>query len=107
MKSLEQLMAEHFEFTSTTFPEATGLSSLTKLQEEIGEVSDELIHGSDSEALAVEFADCFQCLNDSMGRAGVTVPMLVAAFAKKLEVNKARTWVKNPDNTYSHVKSPK
>lgn len=44
------------------------------------------------------------CLFDSAGRAGVSVEDIFEAFALKLEINKTRTWIKNPDNTYSHKK---
>lgn len=51
-----------------------------------------------------EYADALMCLFDSAGRQGILPENIFRAFAKKLKVNKARKWIKNPDNTYSHVK---
>lgn len=103
MKTFEQLFEEHIKFTSDTFPDATPLSALYHLRKEIGEVIDELADYN-PDTRAIEYADCLGCLLDSAARAGVSPADLMAAFEKKLAINKARTWVKNADNTYSHVK---
>lgn len=90
-----------------TFPDATPVSSLLKLKEEINEVTEQLNAGPfdvDAAKLHDEYADCLMCLLDSAGRAGVTVLQIFEAFADKFERNKKRTWEKNPDNTYSHIK---
>jgi hypothetical protein len=107
-KTLEHLEAERFEWSLETFPEATTHSSLQKLKQEILEVKAELrsiktITGPHPE-LAEEYADCLMCLFDSAGRSCITTEMLRDAFEKKLAINKARSWVNNGDNTYSHVK---
>lgn len=108
-KSLEQLMDEHFEFTSKTFVKSTAVSSLIHLagnepDGEVFEVLEAIELGHDIETIAEEYADCFNCLNDSMKRAGVTTDMFIRAVYKKLEINKARKWIENPDGTYRHVK---
>lgn len=36
---------------------------------------------------------------------GIKEDDLIRAFKDKFEINKNRIWVKNPDNTYSHVKN--
>lgn len=105
MKTLEQLEEERFAWSLETFPEATKFSSMVKMQGEAQEVMLELVYGSTEGNLTEEYADCLMCLFDSAGRAGISVAMLRDAFEKKLAKNKARTWKKNPDNTYSHVKN--
>lgn len=93
-----------FEWSLKTFPEATALSSLQKLKDEADEVEKELIHGHSGEELQEEYADCLMCLFDSAGRAGITPEQLLRAFALKHEKNKSRKWIKNENNSYSHVK---
>jgi hypothetical protein len=100
------LEAERMDWSFKTFPEATCLSGLEKLKEEIKEVEKEyhrVPFGNEKE-LAVEYADCLKCLFDSAGRRGIPPEDIFEAFAIKLKINKTRNWVKNPDNTYSHLK---
>jgi NTP pyrophosphatase (non-canonical NTP hydrolase) len=107
MKNIIQLEAERLEWSLVTFPEATSTSSLRKLEAEIKEVEahlEILAFDRDNEALTEEFADCLKCLFDSAGRAGILPETIFKAFEKKLIKNKSRTWIKNPDNSYSHVK---
>jgi hypothetical protein len=99
--NLIELEAERLEWSLKTFPEATPLSSLFKLESEIAEIKHDLEHGK---RRPEEYADALMCLFDSAGRQGINPKEIINAFAQKLEVNKARKWVKNPDNSYSHVK---
>lgn len=101
-KTLIELEAERLEWSLATFKLATPISSLRKLEGEILEIESDLINGEDP---LEEYADALMCLFDSAGRRGITLAELTEAFARKLEKNKARTWKRNPDNTYSHVKS--
>lgn len=103
-RNIIELEAERLEWSKKTFTEATALSSLEKLADEMEEVAHELQHGHPGEMLAEEYADCLMCLFDSAGRAGLLPEKIFEAFEKKLEKNKARVWVKNANNTYSHVK---
>ena len=96
-----KLMNEFVSFSLKTFKKATPLSSLKKLEEEMIEVAQEIQHGHEN--LADEYADCMMCILDSAARIGIRPKDLMSAFAAKLEVNKNRKWVKNADNTYSHV----
>lgn len=100
-KTLAELEAERLAWSFETFPEATAISSLRKLEGEVAEVEADLLAGTDP---TEEYADCLMCLFDSAGRAGITVEQLTIAFAAKLAKNKARSWIKNTDNTYSHQK---
>ena len=103
MESFEQLMLNHIGFTLETFPDATVLSSLAKARGEIAEVCHAILEGG-REQIAEEYADVIMCLLDSAVRIGINPVDIKRAFAAKVTKNKSRSWVKNPDNTYSHVK---
>lgn len=105
MYNIEKLEAERMAWALETFPEATAYSSLQKLKEEIKEVEEDL-HRPNPKGVQTlfEYADCLMCLFDSAGRAGFKPNQIFEAFALKLKKNKSRTWVKNSNNTYSHVK---
>lgn len=112
MKTIIELEKERLEWSLKMFPDATPRSSILKLQSEAKEVLKEIkilekFPDGDNglEALTMEYADMQMCLFDSAGRAGVSVEDIFEAFSEKLEINKARKWKKNPDNTYSHVKT--
>ncbi len=101
-KTIIQLENERLQWSLETFAEATPVSSLRKLEEEIKEIESNLDAGvKDPE----EFADALMCLFDAAGRSGVTVEEIFASFAEKLEKNKKRIWKKNPDSSYSHIKN--
>jgi len=97
------LEARRFVWSQHTFPEATAQSSLEKLKSEIKEIEQDLINNKPD---PLEYADALMCLFDSAGRAGVSVEQIFSAFADKLAINQKRTWKKNPDNSYSHIKTP-
>lgn len=110
-KSIIELEAERLAWSLKNFPDATPRSSMLKLKSEVREVLKELDYleeypDQDPVNLPIEYADCLMCLFDSAGRAGISVLEIFEAFEEKLEVNKNRTWIKNPDNTYSHIKTP-
>ncbi len=79
------------------------ISSLRKLEEEIEEIEVDIVEGHRAPD---EYADALMCLFDSAGRQQVPIypAEIFEAFEKKLKINKNRTWKKNPDNTYSHIK---
>lgn len=99
--NLIELEKERLEWSLKTFTEATAISSLRKLEEEIEEIEKDINAGVKN---AEEYADALMCLFDSAGRHGISPEEIVWAFASKLQKNKRREWIKNPDNTYSHVK---
>jgi hypothetical protein len=102
MSTLEELENERLQWSLKTFPEATAISSLRKLEEEIKEIESDINSGK---KVPEEYADALMCLFDSAGRHGISVNEIICAFALKLIINKNREWIKNPDNTYSHVKN--
>jgi hypothetical protein len=101
MKNLIELEKERLEWSLKTFPEATPLGSLRKLESEILEIDANIEMGI---ADPVEYADALMCLLDAAGREGISLEEIIEAFELKLEKNKARKWKKNPDNSYSHIK---
>lgn len=101
--TLQELHAQHVIWTGNTFPEATAKSSLAKLRSEVDELEKELDSNSTAN-VPEEYVDVLMCLFDSAARYGLNIYDLTEAFQNKLEKNKSRQWVKNPDNTYSHVK---
>ncbi len=97
------LEKERFEWSLKTFPESTALSSLQHLKKEIKEIEQDI---AARKIEPIEYADCLMCLFDSAGRQGISPEQIFTAFKEKLRINKyERTWVKNPDNTYSHTKT--
>jgi hypothetical protein len=95
------LEQDRLAWSLKTFTDATPISSLRKLEEEIKEIEADINNGVKNPE---EYADALMCLFDSAGRHGITVGEITHAFYHKLKKNKSREWVKNPDNTYSHVK---
>jgi hypothetical protein len=93
---------ERMAWSLEVFPEATPISSLHKAREEIKEIYEDITHATRAPE---EYADAIMCLFDSAGRQGISATEIVEAYGKKLEINKGRTWIKNADNTYSHVKN--
>ncbi len=96
-----ELEKQRLAWSFKTFPEATPLSSLLKLESEIEEIKEDIILDQNRPE---EYADALMCLMDSAGRRGIKVEEILTAYAHKFEVNKKRVWKKNPDNSYSHVK---
>src|SRR5689334_6659330 len=101
MTDILKIEEERFAWSKKTFIEATAISSLRKLEQEIIEIENDLAIGTPE---AEEYADALMCLFDSAGRSGITAEEIFIAYEKKFEINKSRTWKKNPDNSYSHVK---
>lgn len=98
--NIHNLEKERLKWSLETFTEATALSSMFKL---IGEANEIIADIKSGKREPEEYADVLMCLFDSAGRQGISVDEIFEAFEKKLRVNKIRTWVKNPDNSYSHV----
>ncbi len=96
-----KLEQERMEWSLKTFPEADAISSLRKLESEIKEIEVDIVEGHRN---PMEYADALMCLFDSAGRHGIGPGEIFDCFEKKLAINKARVWKKNPDNSYSHVK---
>jgi hypothetical protein len=101
-RPFDTIIGEFIRFSTCTFQKATARSSLKKLNRELKELRN--AQKDKDPALLYEFVDVFMCLIDAASRSGITINEFVDAFDKKLFVNQNRTWVRNPDNTYSHIK---
>lgn len=56
------------------------------------------------EADIVEAADVFMCLLGALNYKGLSVQDFTLAVEHKLSINRKRTWYKNPDGTWQHIK---
>lgn len=82
------------QWQKETFGEATALSKLAHLEEELRELAvDIAIDGVDKH---LEFADCFFLLFGAAAADGMTYEDICQAIDEKFSINKARTWGK-PD----------
>lgn len=102
-RPIDEIMFEFTSWSVPTFSNATSISSLTKLCHEIEEVHDAIVN--DLPNKVEEYADCIMCIFDSAARELVTVEQINLALEAKLAKNKSRKWVRNSDNTYSHIKA--
>lgn len=102
-KTIFELEEERYAWSLATFPEATSIGSLMKLEEEIDEIKENI---SEDKRDVMEYADALMCLFDSARRQEdpITIQEIFDAFEQKLEINKKRTWAKNDNGSYSHIK---
>lgn len=103
MIDIVKLEEKRLKWSKETFTEATAHSSVLKLISEAEEIKKDLENGIRE---PLEYADALMCLFDSAARQETPIfpEEIFEAFRQKIEINMARTWVKNPDNTYSHKK---
>ncbi len=99
----EQQFNEISAWQNQTFGQATPLSKIAHLREEL----DELV--SDIKTIApdrrLEFADCFFLLFGSAAADGMTYEDICNAIQEKFEINKARNWGKPDKNgVVKHIK---
>jgi NTP pyrophosphatase (non-canonical NTP hydrolase) len=93
-----------------TFGQATALSKLAHLLEEIVELKDELINEkkhptvTNFNNIRMEFADCFLLIFGSASSYGFSYENICDAIQEKFEINKARKWGKpNENGVVKHV----
>ena len=92
---LENIFTEVGEFSVKAFPGATSFEHILKLRQEALEV---LKNPSDR----IEYIDCLLALFAAMYKVGISYKKVIELSKAKLEVNKNREWVKQPDGTYQH-----
>lgn len=86
-----------------TFGQATPMSKLAHLAQELQELHSDLKEGSPKKRL--EFADCFFLLFGCAAADGMTYEDICNAIAEKFEINKARKWGKpDADGVVNHIK---
>lgn len=99
-----ELIQEHLEWTSKTFPKGTAHGAALHAEREIHEVQEDIIRSAPKEQLIEEYADVLGCIIDSINRSGITPEEVNEVFNRKLQKNKARKWKDNGDGSYSHIK---
>lgn len=99
------------EWQKETFPNATTLSKLHHLQQEVKELMEAVSnedHTIDHEAIRktkMEFADCFTLLFGAACAYGMSYDDICKAIFDKMEINKKRKWGKPDANgVVNHVK---
>ena len=92
------------EWQLETFGKATSLSKVAHLQEEVEELSDDLLSRNPDRRL--EFADCFLLLFGAAASDGMTYEDICNAIDEKMAINKKRKWGKPDENgVVNHIKS--
>lgn len=77
-----------------TFPNATALSKVEHLKEEIEELKIDI--AIDGLGKTMEFADCFLLLYGAASASGMSYEDICRAIDEKMSINRKRTWGK-PD----------
>jgi hypothetical protein len=86
-----------------TFGQATPLSKLAHLEEEIIELRNDLLN--DSGERIKEFADCFILLFGAAAVDGMSYDDICRAIQEKFEINRSRKWGKpNKKGVVNHIK---
>jgi len=98
---------EQFESISQwqkeTFGQATPLSKLVHLKQEIKELKKDIKNNSAEKRL--EFADCFFLLFGCASASGMSYEDICNAIQEKFEINKNRKWGKPDQNgVVNHIK---
>ena len=96
-----------------TFGEATPLSKLAHLIQEVVELKDAIVAENETCGLTghndvrMEYADCFFLLFGSAAAYGFSYKDICDAVQEKFEINKARKWGKPDENgVVNHIKKP-
>jgi len=96
-----KLEEKRLKWSKETFTEATPLGSLEKAKEEIQEIETDIKNNIKN---PYEYADAIMCIFDVAGRFGITAKEVMIAYELKIDINTKRTWKKNKNGSYSHVK---
>ena len=89
-----------------TFGQATAMSKIAHLKEEIEELNDELfLDNQHTDHKRLEFADCFILLFGAAASDGMTYEDICKAIEEKMVINKARKWgTPDKDGVVNHIK---
>ncbi|MEI6507266.1 MAG: dATP/dGTP pyrophosphohydrolase domain-containing protein [Bacteroidota bacterium] len=99
----EQQFNEISAWQNQTFGQATPLSKIAHLSEELDELVSDIKTNAPDRRL--EFADCFFLLFGSAAADGMTYEDICNAIQEKFEINKARNWGKPDKNgVVKHIK---
>ncbi len=92
------------EWQKKTFGQATTLSKLAHLKEEVKELEEAIKQSNvtDNDEATKEFADCFILLYGAASSFGMSWKDIGEAIDAKMEINKARKWGKPESNGVVH-----
>jgi len=100
----EQLFNEITAWQQEKFPNATPLSKIAHLAEELQELVSDLKTKAPERRL--EFADCFFLLFGAAAADGMSYDDIVSAILEKWNINKVRKWGKpDADGVVRHISS--
>lgn len=99
---LEIIINELHKWQAMTFPQATSLSKLYHLKEEVSELIKEIglnrISCPKNTFVRMEYADCFMLLFGAAIKDGFTLYDIIEAIKEKHKINKKRKWGKPDKN---------
>jgi len=99
----KELFKEVIEWQEETFGEATALSKVMHLKEEVEELAVDVV--SKGPFRRLEFADCFMLLFGAAAADGMSYEDICEAVKEKMEINRKRTWGKPDENgVVNHIK---
>jgi len=96
-EGLQKLFIELTTWQKETFGQATALSKVHHLEEEVRELKDDLEHNNFLHK-RLEFADCFLLLFGAANSDGMTYEDICNCIREKLEICKKRSWGKPDEN---------
>lgn len=100
---LQQQFNEITKWQKETFGQATPLSKIAHLAEELSELVADL--KSNNPGRRLEFADCFFLLFGAAAADGMSYEDICNAIQEKFEINKKRKWGKpNEQGVVNHIK---
>ena len=92
------LFTETINWQNNTFKQATALSKLAHLKEELQELRTDVENNSPDKRL--EFADCFILLFGAAASAGMSYDDIQESIKEKMAINYKRKWGKTNDEGY-------
>lgn len=116
VQSLEDVIKDAHQWQLVTFPNATPVSKLKHLQDEVKELievltEEQYLASGDSRSETIfhdvnsEFADCFLLLFGAAYKYGFSIGDIVQIIEQKMKINKERKWGKaNDDGVVYHEK---
>jgi NTP pyrophosphatase (non-canonical NTP hydrolase) len=94
----KELFIETTNWQSATFKQATALSKLAHLKEELQELKIDIENNNPAKRL--EFADCFILLFGAAASAGMSYDDIQEAIKEKMTINYQRKWGKPNEEGY-------
>jgi NTP pyrophosphatase (non-canonical NTP hydrolase) len=94
VKTLDAIVHQIVQWQRETFPHQDVASTIDHLREEIDELADD--------PSGEELADCAMLIFAIADRSGVDLP---AELERKHAVNRARTWIEQPDRSFRHERA--